>query len=75
MAGLTLGLWVGLGVYWILPFDLLGPEDQLHLEGRVDHGVQGSREHQQCQGHPVSMSREKGIRRGARGGTDPTWRS
>lgn len=71
MAVLTLG---PLASSWILPFDLSGPEDQLHLEGRVDHGAQGSREHQQCRGHPISVSRERGIRRGGRGGTDPTGR-
>lgn len=68
MAVLTLGR---LASSWILPFDLSGPEDQLHLEGRVDHGAQGSREHQQCQGHPISMSRERGIRRGGKEGLTP----
>lgn len=52
---------VGLGVHSrLLPSDLSGPEDQLHLEGQEDHGARGSREHQQCQDHPVSMSRRGG---------------
>lgn len=35
----------------------------MHLEGRVDHGARGSQEHQQCQEHPVGMSRKRGIRK------------
>lgn len=76
MAGLTPMVSVGLGgSLWALPSDLSGPEDQLHLEGQVDHGAQGSREHQQCPEHPVSMSRRRGHQERGQGGTDPTWRS
>lgn len=51
---------VGLGVHFrLLPSDLSGPKDQLPLEGREDPGAQGSREHQQCQEHPVSVSRRE----------------
>ena len=44
----------------LLPSDLLGPKDQLHLEGREDHVAQESREHQQCRAHPVIVSRREG---------------
>lgn len=66
------GTW---GSLWVLPSDLSGPADQLHLEGQVDHGAQGSREHQRCPEHPVSMSRREGHQERGQGGTDPTWRS
>lgn len=58
--GLDCRVLVGLGVHSrLLPSDLSGPKDQLHLEGREDPGAQGSREHQQCQEHPVSVSRRQ----------------
>lgn len=43
----------------LLPSDLWGPEDQLHLEDQEGHGAQGSQGHQQFQEHPVSMSRRE----------------
>lgn len=60
---------VGHGVHsWLLPSDLSGPKDQLPLEAQEDPGAQGSREHQQCQEHPVHVTEERGIRRGCEGG-------
>lgn len=66
------GTW---GSHWALPSDLSGPEAQLHLEGQVDHGAQGSRGHQQCQEHPVSMSRREAHQETEQGGTDPPARA
>lgn len=53
---------MGLGGHFgLLPSDLSGPEDQLHLEGQEVPVAQGNQEHQQCQEHPVSMSRREGC--------------
>lgn len=63
------------GLLRVLPSDLLGPKDQLHLEGQVDHGALGSQEHQQCQEHPVSKSRRQGHQENGQEGTGLTWGS
>lgn len=52
--------WVGHGDHFrLLPSDLWGPEDQLHLGDQEDHGAQGNQGHQQFQEHPVSTSRRE----------------
>ena len=49
------------GHFGLLPSDLSGPEDQLHLEGQEGPVAQESQEHQQCQEHPVGMRRREGC--------------
>lgn len=63
---------VELGVHSrLLPSDLSGPKDQLHLEGREDHVAQGSQEHPRCQEHPVIVSRREGHQERVRGRPTP----
>lgn len=54
------GMWVGHEDHFrLLPSDLWGPEDQLHLGDQEDHGAQGNQGHQLFQEPPVSMSRRE----------------